>query len=126
MKRISVLWMLILVLSILTGCGMSGSGNNDGLINMKISVSEDQIDSSENTKLTASFNEAVVSSESWFLFEIRRPDGPVWVRAKYEGNGVYAAETNELQKGDYELYGHLYAGGGYHFSKKYAPSNQPT
>ena len=120
MKKVISLGCIICVVLMITGCvaGGSSNGSGSGLTNMKITVTKGKIN--DIAQLNASFNEAVMSQASWFLFEIRRPEGPVWIPANYEGAGVYTAETDQLRE-NYKLYGHLYAGGGFHFSEKYSP-----
>ncbi|MFX3637397.1 MAG: hypothetical protein ACE3L7_01980 [Candidatus Pristimantibacillus sp.] len=119
MKRVLLYIVIFSVVFILSGCSI-GSIGEDNLLDMTISI-EDVI-STDQERVSLKIDESIVSDESWVLFEIRNPEnkGSQWLESKYDGNGVFSADTNQL-KGTYKLLGHFYASGGIHYSRVYKP-----
>ncbi len=118
-KFIICIFMLTLILTA-SGCSTPLAGTG-GISDMRLTV-ERQV--SNEARIEAVLDESIISDGSWVMFEIKAPEdkGDIWLQAKYEGNGVYSADTNQLPDKEYKLLGHYYAGGGFHFSRQYAPN----
>ncbi|MDK8193087.1 hypothetical protein QP794_23645 [Paenibacillus sp. UMB7766-LJ446] len=120
MKKSAIgMFMLTLILA-LTACSTPIAGTG-GISDMKLSIEREL---QNESRIEASLDESVISDGSWVMFEIKAPSNKndIWLQAKYEGNGVYSAETDQLPDKEYKLFGHYYAGGGFHFSRQYAPN----
>lgn len=122
MKRIIQLLIIGTLVLPLLGCSSGSSADQSSPFQIRMSVTPSPASIKSSIQLQGTLNESVISQGSWFMFEIRTPknDGPSWVPATYEGNGIFTGSTTLPTVGNYQIWGHFYAGGGIHFSKKYS------